>query len=214
MLDNKLYVLGHKLALKFFKGNTFMAEEALQNSMVNCHKNNNWHKPFVMQCIYNECRLLASRGYYKHITEKRFHLHTFTISEEGQEGFLQVSEEDFMEEHKRSIEDLMYASNTIAKVYRFLSKKQQFAFNGYMHTNDLIDGAKFCGMQYQTYKTHVRCILGIFKYYAQYGECPKNTSHALQEYKPYQNYLKNKRPKGLTYKKRGTNEEASSVHVR
>jgi hypothetical protein len=192
MLTDKLYVLGFKLAVKFFKGNVFMAEEALQNAMINCHKNSNWNKPFVMQCIYNECRVMSSRGYLKRIGEKRTLNNTFCISEERKDGHIAVSEEDFLEEHKRSIEDQMYAHGVTTKVYAFLTNKQKQAFKAYIKTDSMVDGALTAKMNYQTYKTHIRCIMGVFQYYAKHEELPENATDAIQVYKPYQSYIKNK----------------------
>jgi len=182
MLTPQLYDAGLKFAIKTMKGNLFLGEEALHNALANCNKADNWYKPFVMQCIYNECRDIYNRGYTGKVQEGRYDSKKTDIVDDFGGEILSSNE--------ISAERSMIIQSSIDKVYGFISPVQKKALSAFMNSDSLLEAAEMAGMNYNTLKSHMKSIMAIFKYYGETGSLPENTSIYNMKYKGYNRYQK------------------------
>jgi hypothetical protein len=177
MLTTQLYNIGLKLANKVMK-NDFLAKEALHNALISCHTNNNWHKPFVMKVIYNECQDIHSRGYYGKSGERRLEKTNNMISTSDES--LDILDSLNVNKDILNIDDNIYYRNSIILVYKFLTNKQKKVFISFMSSSNHVSGSKDLKINENTYKTHLKNVLSIFDYYGKNNKLP-DTNNVYQK---------------------------------
>jgi hypothetical protein len=175
MLTTELYNIAKKFSLKLTKGDNFLSDELLHNALASCQQYNNWYKPFVMQCVYNSHLQIYNRGHSGGIKELRYTKNSYELTDEnGNES---------MSSQLRQVDEMMSDQQELSHVYDFLTDIQKTVVTAYFNSDSQIEAAEMIKMNYETYKSHIKCVKHIFIYYKNNGILPKNTSDYINGYK-------------------------------
>ena len=81
-----------------------------------------------------------------------------------------------------SIDNYMHYRDTVYLVYNFLSKTQKKVFVSFISSTTHVDSARELKMNYETYKSHLKNILEVFKYYGHNNKLPETTCGYIKKY--------------------------------
>jgi DNA-directed RNA polymerase specialized sigma24 family protein len=166
MIDSVLYKRALKFAMKIMK-NEENALEAVQDAMLNCHRNNNWYKPFVFECVRNSCFTYLGRIKRRgRLVEK---IKRSTVDNDTPKGLNQ--------------EQICIIREVERNLKKTMTKKQVLVIEQLINGKNQIESAKIANVSYESFKNYVKVMPRHIASIADTGK-PEEKFFLNQIYKP------------------------------